>query len=225
MFLGHFGAGFYGSAFTRRPALGTLFFAAQFIDLLWPLLLIAGVEHVAIDPGNTAVTPLHFEHYPWTHSGLMVAIWGVLFGAVYYLFRKDVRAALVLGALVFSHWLLDVLVHAPDLPLFPWGGPVVGLGLWDSLPATMVLEFGILAAGVWYYVAHTRAKTKTGTYALWSLVLFLALVYLGNVFGPAPDNVDAIGYVGLSQWLLIAWGYWIGNKREWLGAKAHSSTM
>lgn len=220
MFLGHFGAGFAGSAVTRRPSLGTLFLAAQFIDLLWPFLLIVGIETVVIDPGNTAVTPLHFEHYPWTHSGLMVLVWGVLFGLTYFLLRKDTRSAMVLGALVFSHWLLDVLVHAPDLPLFPWGESMVGLGLWDSLPGTMVLEFGILAAGVWYYASHTRARGKAGHVALWSLVAFLALVYLANVFGPVPDNVDAIGYVGLSQWLLIAWGYWVGRIRTWKSAEA-----
>lgn len=215
MFIAHFGAGFGGSALTRRPSPGTLLLAAQFIDLLWPFFLLFGVERVAIDPGNTAVTPLHFTHYPWSHSMAAVLGWGILFGLLYYILRKDVRSAVVLGALVFSHWLLDLLVHAPDLPLAPWGGTMVGLGLWNSWPTTLILEFGIFGAGVWYYAAHTRPKKRLGSFSLWSLVVFLGLVYLANVFGPPPEDIAAIGWVGLSQWLLIAWGYGIGRTREW----------
>ncbi len=192
-----------------------MFFAAQFIDLLWPFLLLFGLERVSVDPGNTVITPLHFEHYPWSHSGLMVLLWGLLFGLVYFAYRRDLRASLLLGALVVSHWLLDLLVHAPDLPLLPGSDLLVGLGGWNIPLLTYVLEFGILGGGVWYYNRATRAKGKAGVFALWSLVAFLVLVYIGNILGPPPPDASAIGWMGLSQWLLIAWGYWVGHAREY----------
>jgi len=215
MFLGHFGAGFSAAAATRRVSPGTLLLAAQFIDLLWPFFLIFGIERVAIEPGNSVVTPLHFEHYPWSHSGLMVLVWAVAVGGLYFAFRKDLRTSIVLGVMVFSHWLLDIVVHVPDLPLFPWGGPMIGLSLWNSLPITMILELGVLATGIYIYSRRSVAKGRMGSISLWSFAIFLVGVYLGNVFGPVPDDVVAIGWVGLSQWLLIAWGYWIGKTRVW----------
>lgn len=215
MFLAHFGAGFAAPAVSRRPSLGTMFIAAQFIDLLWPLLLLLGIERVAIDPANTAVTPLHFEYYPWSHSGLMVLVWGLLFGLVYFALRRNLRASLMLGALVVSHWLLDLLVHVPDLPLYPGSSNLVGLGAWNTPLLTYALEFGIFGAGVWYYSRATIAKAAAGTIALSSLVVFLLLIYVINIFGPPPPDVNMIGWVGLSQWLLVAWAYWVDHTREY----------
>ncbi|MCB2204545.1 hypothetical protein KQI65_07340 [bacterium] len=213
MFLGHFGAGFSGAAVSRRVSPGTLLMAAQFVDLLWPLLLLFGIERVAVVPGTSAVTPLEFSYYPWSHSGLMVLVWGLLFGGIYYLLRKDLRTSLLLGALVFSHWLLDVLVHVPDLPLFPWDGPHIGLGLWNSWPLTILLELGIFGVGVAIYSRLSTPKSRQGSIALWSLVIFLLIIFAANSLGPPPEDVSAIGFVGLSQWLLVAWGYWIGRTR------------
>ena len=118
MFVGHFGTAFAAKKITPQPSLGTLFLAAQFIDLLWPILLLLGLETVAVDPGNTAVTPLDFLHYPISHGMLAVLGWGVLFGLVYYFLKRNWKASLVLGLLVFGHWLLDLLTHRPDLPLW-----------------------------------------------------------------------------------------------------------
>src|SRR5512139_3691369 len=138
MFLGHFAVGFAAKRLAPRASLGTLFLAAQFIDLLWPLLVLLGIERVRIAPGITTVTPLDFEHYPWSHSLFAVSVWGVLFATVYLFIRRDRRASLVLGLAVLSHWLLDFLVHRPDLPLLP-GGERFGLGLWNSLAGTLVV--------------------------------------------------------------------------------------
>ena len=121
MFLGHFGVGFGSKRFAPKTSLGTLFLAAQFIDLLWPVLLLVGFERVAIVPGITLVTPLDFAHYPWSHSLLAVVIWGLLFGCVYYLVRRYRAGAWVCGAAVISHWVLDLLLHRPDLPILPGG--------------------------------------------------------------------------------------------------------
>jgi membrane-bound metal-dependent hydrolase YbcI (DUF457 family) len=212
MFLGHFAVGFGAKKFAPRASLGTLFLAAQFIDLLWPTLVLLGVERVRIAPGITAVTPLDFEHYPISHSLIAVVGWALLFGAVYFLMRRDRRTSLVLALAVLSHWLLDWLSHRPDLPLFP-GGARVGLGLWQSLPATLIVELGLFAVGVALYWRITHAADRIGRWALWSLVTLLLVIYVGNLFGAPPPDATAIGWVGQAQWLLIVWGYWLDRHR------------
>lgn len=214
MFLGHFGAGMAGKKVAPRVSLGTLFLASQFIDLLWPLFLIFGIEKVKIDPGNTAVTPLDFIYYPFSHSLIAVLFWALMFGAVYFLLRKDFKAAVILGLLVTSHWILDLLTHRPDLPIYPGGSAFVGLGLWNSLAGTIVVEGAIFIAGVYLYISATKAKNKSGLYGFWALIFFLVIIYISNLFGPPPPSVEPLGYVGLAQWLLILWAYWIGRNRE-----------
>ena len=212
MFLGHFGAGFAGKALAPKASLGSLFLAAQFIDLLWPTLFALGLEQVRIAPGTTKVVPLDFVHYPISHSLLAVVAWALLVGLVYYALRRYPRGAWVLGALVLSHWLLDLIVHRPDLPLYP-GGPKLGLELWSSLSGTIVVEIALFAVGVWFYVRTTRARDRAGGWALWTLVAFLLMIYAGSLFGPPPDNVAAIAWVGQAQWILVAWGYWVDRHR------------
>jgi hypothetical protein len=214
MFIGHFAAGFAAKKLDKRPSLGTLFIAAQFIDLIWPFLLLAGIEKVKIDPGNTVVTPLNFIYYPFSHSLLGVLIWAAGFAAVYYALKKNRNGALLLGGLVISHWLLDLLTHRPDLPLAPGSQAFFGLGLWNSLAGTIAVEGLLFAAGVFIYLRTTKALNRTGTLALWGLVALLALIYIGNLFGPPPAEVEPIGYIGLAQWLLVAWGYWIDRNRK-----------
>ncbi len=120
MFLGHYAVAFAAKKVNPKPSLGTLFLAAQWLDLLWPLLLLMGYESVTIEPGNTDFTPLNFVHYPVSHSLLFALCWSVLFGLVYYIFKKNGKAALLIGALVLSHWVLDWITHRPDLPLSPF---------------------------------------------------------------------------------------------------------
>jgi hypothetical protein len=213
MFLGHFGVGFGAKTAAPRTSLGTLFLAAQFVDLLWPTLLLLGLEHVAISPGITRVTPLDFTDYPISHSLFAVVLWGVVFGLVYFLLRRSSRAAWVCGLAVVSHWVLDLLVHRPDLPLAPGLQVKVGLGLWDFLPATLILEVGIFALGVGLYLRATEARDRIGSIGLWSLVVFLLVIYASNLFGPPPPDVKTIAWVGQAQWLLIVWGYWIDRHR------------
>ena len=214
MFIGHFGVGLAAKKAAPKASLGTLFLASQFIDLLWPLFLIFGIEKVNIDPGNTLVTPLDFIHYPYSHSLIAVLIWALIFGTIYFLIKKDFKISIWLGVLVLSHWILDFITHRPDLPLnFGSSSPLVGLGLWNSVIATIIIEGGIFILGVYLFIKTTKAKNKTGIYSFWSLIIFLILIYIMNLLGPPPASVDAIGYVGLSQWLIIAWGYWIGKNR------------
>lgn len=213
MFLGHFGAGFAGKKFSKSASLGTYFMAAQWIDLLWPILLLLGIEKVKIEPGISNVTPLNFNYYPFTHSLAAAIIWGVIFAVIYFLIKKNARTSIILGVFVVSHWVLDFLVHIPDLPIFPGSELKVGLGLWNSFTATIILEGLIFGIGIYLYYKVTKTKNKTGTYSLIGLVVFLILIYISNLFGPPPDSVKAIGIVGNAQWLIILWGYWIDKNR------------
>ena len=159
MFLGHLALGLAAKRVTPRVSLAVLFAAAQLADLLWPVLLAVGLEQVRIDPGNTAFTPLDFVSYPYSHSLLLLVVWGITFGWLYRLVTGDGRAFLVIAALVVSHWVLDFVTHRPDMPLYP-GGPKLGLGLWNSVPGTMAVELTMYAAGLWVYFRATRARDR-----------------------------------------------------------------
>ena len=147
MFIGHFALGYAAKRLAPRTSLGTLFTAAQFPDVLWPVLLLAGVEHAEIAPGDTAFTPLRFDSYPISHSLVTVVAWAALFGAVHFWRERRRLDAWVLAALVVSHWLLDFVSHRPDMPLWP-GGPKLGLGLWNSVGATVGVETVMFGGGL-----------------------------------------------------------------------------
>lgn len=219
MFLGHFGLALAAKPLAPRLSLGTAIMSTQFLDLLWPTFLLLGFETVRIAPGATAVTPLVFEHYPLSHSLAAAIAWGVALGAACGFLRASRRQAFIAGALVASHWVLDALVHVPDLPLVPGSDKFVGLGLWNSPASTLALEFFLLAAGVWLYARCTRPADKIGRFALIGLVGFLTAIQLGNLFGPPPPDVAAIAWVGQAQWLLVAWGYWIDAHRKVVGKR------
>lgn len=214
MFIGHFGVAFGAKTLAPKVSLGSLIVAAQFIDLLWPTLLLLGVEKVSIVPGATVVTPLIFEHFPISHSLIAVIGWAGLVGGIHYVLRRERLAALVLGALAISHWLLDAVVHQPDLPLVPGTATVVGLNAWSSLPLTLIIEGSLFACGVWLYSRATTPNDATGRWGFVALVAFLIAIYAGNLFGAPPPSSEAIAWVGQSQWLLVLWGYWIDRHRH-----------
>jgi hypothetical protein len=214
MFLGHFGVGFAAKTIVPKVSLGTLFLASQFIDLLWPSLLLLGLERANIDPAATRVTPLDFVYYPISHSLLAVIGWAILIGLIYSFIGRNKRNAFVLGLLVVSHWLLDAIVHRPDLPLYPDSAVLVGFGVWNSLPITLAVEFSIFGLGVWLYLRATTAMDKIGKWALWSLVALLVSIYAGNVFGPPPPSIYAVAWAGHAQWLLVVWAYWLDQHRH-----------
>ena len=214
MFIGHFGVGFGAKSLAPKVSLGALFLAAQFIDLLWPTLLLLGVERVQIVPGATVVTPLLFEHYPVSHSLAAVFGWAVLVGGIYWLLLRERIGALVVGLLVLSHWGLDAIVHRPDLPLFPGSATLIGMDAWSSLPLTLAIELPLFALGVWLYARASSPKDPVGRWGLVALVVFLLVIYAGNLFGPPPPSTVAIAWVGQLQWLPVIWGYWIDNHRR-----------
>ena len=213
MFLGHYAAGLAAKKAVPEVSLGTLFLSAQLVDLLWPLFLLLGLEHVRIDPGNTAVTPLDFYDYPYTHSLLGAIVWSVAAGAVYLAVRRSSRGAGVVGLVVFSHWILDLVTHRPDLPLGIGVDVFFGLGLWNSVVGTVVVEAGIFLLGVVLYYKATRAKDRIGTYGFGGLVVFLSLIYVGNLVGPPPPDASVIAIAGNASWLFVIWAYWVDRHR------------
>ena len=214
MFIGHFGVGFGAKRMGPSVSLGALFLGAQFLDLLWPTLLLLGIERVRIAPGATAVTPLIFEHYPVSHSLLMVLVWAALMSVAYYSLRRNRLGAVVVGALVISHWVLDVIVHQPDLPIVPGNELVVGLNAWSSLPLTLAIEIPLFVLGVWLYVRTTEPRDLSGKWGLRNLVSFLLVIYAVNIFGGPPPSLEAIAWAGQLQWLLVLWGYWTDHHRR-----------
>ena|SRR5687767_9916267 len=212
MFVGHYGLAFAAKRVAPRASLGTLFLAAQFVDLVWPILLLSGVERVRIAPSDNPFLRLVFEWYPWTHSLVTGLVWAGLFGALYLLRRGDRRTALVVGALVLSHWVLDWITHVPDLPIYP-GGPVTGLGLWRSFAATIAVEAVIFALGVASYAARTKPVDRTGRYGFWGLVAFLVVITFANAYSPPPPNVNAVAWGSLAGWLLPLLGWWVDRHR------------
>ena len=214
MFIGHFAVAFAAKPAAPAVSLGTLFIACEWVDLVWPVFLLAGLERVEIRPGVTAFTPLDFVHYPWTHSLLMCAVWAAAFGLLYFSLRKNRKAALIVAAVVLSHWFLDLVVHRPDLPLFPGSDSRFGLGLWSSIPATLALEAGLFAAALLFYSKRTRALDRIGRWGLWGVVLFLLAAYFGAAFGPPPPSVEAIAWAGLIGGAVTALlGYWVDRHR------------
>jgi hypothetical protein len=214
MFLGHFGLGFATKKATPEVSLGTLFLACQFADLLWPTLLLLRIERVEIEPGATKMTPLDFVSYPYSHSLLMLCIWGVAFGVIYAAIRRSrLRAAVALALLVVSHWVLDVVMHRPDMPLTVSGSMKLGLGLWSSVGGTLAAELIVFLVGIVLYARSTVARDRVGSIGLWSLVLFMLVVYAAATFGPPPPTWTAVAWSAQAMWLLVVWGYWVDNHR------------
>ena len=213
MFIGHFAVGFAAKRAAPRTSLATLLTAALFLDVLWPVFLWVGIERVRIDPGNTAFTPLDFESYPCSHSLLMALVWGALAAAAYQALTRYSRGAVWVAIAVVSHWVLDFVSHRPDLPLVPWGGPKVGLGLWRSVPGTAVTEIVLFLVGLALYLSATKARNWRGHASLWSLVAMLAYLYVGTVQGAPPPSVMALKVVSTVLLVFVLWFVWIDRTR------------
>lgn len=215
MFIGHFALGLAAKRSLPRVSLAALFGAAQLADTLWPVLVAVGVERVRIAPGDTPFTPLEFISYPYSHSLVLLAVWGALFGWSYQAAtRRHGRTFLILAALVVSHWVLDVVSHRPDMPIYP-GGPKVGLGLWYSVPATVAVESAMFAAAVWVYARATQPRDAVGRWAFFALVTLLGILYVGNILGGAPPSVSAIWIAGLlGAVLILGLSWWADSHRE-----------
>jgi hypothetical protein len=215
VFIGHFAVAFAAKRAAPELSLGTLILAAQLADLVWPTLVLLGVERFEIKPGITAVTPLDFVHYPWSHSLVALVAWGFALAIVWLAVRRGTPwAALVIIGVVLSHWALDVISHRPDVPVTIGGSTRLGLGLWDSMAATLVVEGLLFAVGVALYWAATRALDGIGRWGFWALVAFLVVVYVASLFAPPPPSTAAVAWTAQAIWLLVAWGYWVDRHRS-----------
>ena len=207
MFVGHFALGLAAKRVAPAVSLGTWFLAVQLVDLVWPFLLLAGLEHVRIAPNITAFTPLDFYDYPITHSLLGGVVWAGLLAIVSRGFYKDPRALALIAAGVLSHWVLDAIVHRPDLPLLP-SGPYIGLGLWNSVAATLALELAMFAGGIYLYTRTVRPRAS-----FWVLIAALLIAYFGAAFGPPPPDVQTLAWSAIAVWIFIPWAWWADRGR------------
>lgn len=216
MFIGHFAVGFAAKRATPRVSLAWLLTAPVLLDLLFPVFVLLGWEHMRIQPGFTAFTPLDLYHMPWSHSLVMSLVWSGLFAGIYFARSRHAAGAAMLFGGVFSHWILDWITHAPDMALWP-GGPKVGLGLWNSIPGTLLVEFAMSIAAVWLYLRATRPTGPRATLALWSLIALLLVLYLGSAFGPPPPDERTTAFLILSAIITPFWGAWIERNRTSVG--------
>jgi membrane-bound metal-dependent hydrolase YbcI (DUF457 family) len=213
MFLGHYALAFGAKRIAPAVSLGTLFLACQFADLLWPTLVVMGIEIVEVDPGNTLVTPLNFVSYPYSHSLVMLLVWSAVLGLFYLAFRRGRDGALTVGALVFSHYVLDVITHRPDMPVTIGGDTKLGFGLWNYPGTTLAVESGLFLIGLAMYVSVTRERDRVGKFALLALIATLGAIYFAALYGPPPPNSQAVAMAGHLSWLFVAWAYWIDRHR------------
>lgn len=209
MFIGHYGIGLLAKKNETLPSLALMFIAVQLLDLIWPVFVLLGIETLSIDPGNTKLTPLDFQYYPYSHSLLMALVWGSLLGLGYYFFSKNKKGALVLGALVMSHWVLDFISHRPDLPLSPFSDYKVGLGLWNQPVIEIILELLLFVSGAFLYYKSSVFKRKK---SYWILILFLLVLHLMNIFGPPPPSEMAVAWSANLMWIIVIWAWWIEKK-------------
>jgi membrane-bound metal-dependent hydrolase YbcI (DUF457 family) len=215
MFIGHFAVAFGAKKVAPRTSLATLVAAAQLLDLIWPILVLLGIETVRIDPsGPGPFLKLRFVHYPWTHSLLMAAVWGAAFALAYRARTGYGRGAAVVGALVVSHWVLDWVTHQPDLQLAPGLAPRVGLGLWTSPAATMAVEALLFVAGVTVYARTIRPRDRAGKWGFWGFVAFLVVAYVSTLAGGTPPGPRAVAASALILWALLPWIAWFDRHRE-----------
>ena len=207
MFVGHLAVALGAKRNAPKVNLAWLVAAVTALDLVWPILLLAGVERVRIEPGATAFNPLVFESYPWSHSLVMSLAWGL---ALYGLARWrhiEKASARLLVVLVMSHWVLDFVSHAPDMPLWPGASPAFGLGLWNSIPATYLVEGAIWLGSIVLYLSARPLRGWKSHLAFWSFTGVSTLMWAAGPFGPPPPSAQALALFALIGWTTVPWAY------------------
>jgi hypothetical protein len=212
MFVGHLSLALAATRAAPRVNLGWFIAGVTTLDLIWPFLLLAGIERASIVPGATAFNPLVFDSYPWSHSLVMAVVWGVALAALARWRGVLVSSALLVG-LVVSHWVLDVVTHAPDMPLWPGPSPRFGLGLWNSIPLTLLIEGAMWLAGIVLYLQMRPLSTPGAKVAFWSLVIITTLMWASGPWGPPPPNPTALGWFALIGWIIVPWAAWADRGR------------
>lgn len=223
MFIGHYGIAFALKKYVPKTSLGILFICTQLVDILFFLFVPLGIEHLRIIPGFTEASPFDLYDYPLTHSLLGALAWTI----VVYLIVRFVplrstvdtsykqRAALVLSVLVFSHFLLDVIVHTPDLLLVPGFDLAIGLGLWNSIIATVAIELAVLLVGFWIYLKSTSSDTSAvGKFGMYIFIIVLVVITILNPFMVYPNVLAAALLAEFMYTVLTLIAWWLDGKRS-----------
>jgi membrane-bound metal-dependent hydrolase YbcI (DUF457 family) len=213
MFVGHIAVGFLGKRVAPRLSVAFLVFCTAFLDVLWPLFILVGLEHARIVPGITPASPLDLYDYPWSHSLVMSGVWSLLM-ATPWLARRRWRESLVVAACVFSHVVLDVVSHRPDVPLYPGSTTKIGLGLWNSRAGTVAVEGGLWVAALIVYARAFRPTSGWGRWGLWALATLLTLAWLGGVYGPPPPDIRTVAWSALPAILVFTGWLWTVERRR-----------
>lgn len=218
MFIGHYATAFAAATSPKSPRLGALFVAAQLVDIAFFSFLILGVEKMRMLPGATAMNGMDLYDMPWTHSLIGAIGWGALFAIVVKALRGSWTAGAIGGAVVVSHWLIDLLVHRPDLTL-AGSPPKLGLGLWNHPWIEIPLELAFAFGGLWFFVSRTRAIGTVGKWSPWALAAGMAVLQAVNWMtpqpseaGPSPTSTGWLGLFAYAVLALLAW--WVARTRR-----------
>lgn len=203
MFIGHYGPAFGAKAALRSIPLWVLFVAVQFLDVVWSILVLLGIEKLNVTPGFTQGSPLDLYYMPYTHGLIGAALLSVIFGGAIALFTKSNRGLVfvICAAAVFSHWLLDLVVHVPDLWIYD--GVKIGFGLWRRLWISLPLELIVLFVGAWFYARYVPARNG-GNRWLWLFVAVMAAVEFYGAFGPPPASPMIEAEMALGSYAVLA---------------------
>ena len=212
MFIGHYAPAFLAATHPKAPRLGTLSIAAQLVDIGFFSFLPLGIEHMRVVPGISVMNPMDLYDMPWTHSLLGAACWAIGFAVIVRALTKNTAAGIIAGLVVLSHWLLDLLVHVPDLTL-AGASPKLGFGLWNHPAIEMPFELALLGGGMWLYLHATRATSKPWAIAI--LLTGLLVLQAVNWFGAPPATVDisvwGLGILAYAIAATLAW--WVARNR------------
>lgn len=215
MFIGHYGPSFAAKAFKKSIPLWILFLAVQLVDVFWAIFVILGIEKVRIVPGITATNPLDLYYMPYTHSLVGAILWSLAAVLVYRLIPRlnGWTTAAIVGTAVFSHWILDLLVHRPDLPLYD-DAVKVGLGLWNFPVGAFALEAGLLFGGLYLYLRTTKPADRGGRYGMVIFGLVMLVVQGFTFFGSPPTSDTMAAVMALVAYFAFAGvAYWLEQKR------------
>lgn len=213
MGVGHLAASFALRARFRRIPLFYLLAAGVFVDILWGFTILTGIEHAHIGTATTFATPLVLDRVPYTHSLVAGLFWGALATLAWWSWRKDRAGAALLGMLVASHWVLDWVSHLPDIPVLP-NGPLVGLGLWRSRPASIIVELGMLWIGLALYARGTKGRDRIGSIGVLAVGAVLTILCAGAYLGAPPASVLPIAIGNVALFVPLALIDWVDRHRE-----------
>jgi membrane-bound metal-dependent hydrolase YbcI (DUF457 family) len=214
LFVGHYGVSFVAKAHRKEIPLWLLFIAVQLIDVFWSIFVLLGIEKVRIVPGYTASSPLDLYYMPYTHSLLGAALWSIAFGVIFiFIYRWNRAAGVVVGLAVFSHWVLDLLVHRPDLALYD-SHMKMGFGLWNYKWPEFIVETLLLFIGIYMYMRSTRANDSIGRDGFIVFGVVMLAIQASQFYTPPPPSGNMVAISALFAYVLFAAiAAWLERKR------------